>query len=129
METNVFETASRSKLRFETNRGSLPVEDLWDLNLQSLDNIARAVNKNLKASQEESFIVKRSNADTELELKLEILKHIIKSKQDEAEARLETHKKNQEIALLKELKANKSMEKLQSMTPEEIDARLAELEA
>ena len=42
--TNLFEKASKMKLRFSTTKGVLSTEDLWDLSLESLDRIA----KNLK---------------------------------------------------------------------------------
>lgn len=44
----MFEKASRMKLRFNTQRGVLSVEDLWDLPLIQLDNIAIALNKKLQ---------------------------------------------------------------------------------
>ena len=50
----MFEKASRMKLRFNTQRGVLSVEDLWDLPLIQLDNIAIALNKKLQESKTES---------------------------------------------------------------------------
>ena len=47
----MFEKASRMKLRFNTQRGVLSVEDLWDLPLIQLDNIAIALNKKLQESK------------------------------------------------------------------------------
>ena len=65
----MFEKASRMKLRFNTQRGVLSVEDLWDLPLIQLDNIAIALNKKLQESKTESFIKTRTKNTTELELK------------------------------------------------------------
>ena len=49
----LFITASRAKFRFPFSVGQLSAEDLWDLPLsgrgQNLDNIARALHKELKS--------------------------------------------------------------------------------
>lgn len=126
---NIFIAASRIKLRFSTNKGELSVEELWDLSLTSLDNIARSINKQLKDSEEESFIKKKSNADANLTIALEILKAIISTKQEEAEAKSNKVKKAAEIALLKDLLAEKQLDGLKSLTPAEIQEKLAALEA
>ena len=52
---NLFEIASRNKLRVPTTKGDLTVEQLWDLPLKSanglsLDSIAIALNKQLESS-------------------------------------------------------------------------------
>ena len=73
----MFEKASRMKLRYQTNRGVISVEDLWDLSLESLDAIAISLNKKLKESQTESFIKTKTKDTTELELKFNIVKHNI----------------------------------------------------
>lgn len=124
---HLFLSASRSKLRFSTTKGLLSTEDLWDLSLESLNNIAKAVNRDLKASQEESFIVKRSAADATLELKLEILKHVIATKQFENEEKLNKKKKADEIDLLESLLMEKETEGLKSLTPDQIREKLAAL--
>lgn len=126
---NTFEKASRLKLRFITSRGDLSVEELWDLSLTNLDTIARAVNKKLKEQEEESFIAKKSKTNTELELSLEIIKHIINTKQEEAEsARLKAEKKSQ-IDFMKNLLQKKRLDAMESMSVDEIEKQLATLEA
>jgi len=126
---DLFLTASRTALRFETNRGLISTEELWQLSLTSLDGLAKGVNRKLKDSQEESFIVKKSNADEVLELKLEILKAIIKIKQEEETAKLEERKKKQEIALLEELIAEKEVEGVKNLPVEKLRERLEALKA
>ena len=87
----MFEKASRIKLRFVTTKGGVTVEDLWDLPLISrkgnfsLDDLAKRLNKEVKENGEESFVVRRNTANTLLDLKFEIVKHIIKVRLDELE--------------------------------------------
>lgn len=92
-ENNLFEEASRKKLRFPTERGELSVEQLWDLPLTSdrglsLDAIAIGINVQLKAVSEDSFVKPQSNPrKAQYEMMLEIIKHIIAVKQTEAAER------------------------------------------
>ena len=63
---NLFMQATREKFRFESSKGDLSVEQLWDLPLTSrtgfdLDTVAKAVNADLKASNEESFVNASNN--------------------------------------------------------------------
>ena len=123
-----FEKASRLKLRFSTNKGELSVEDLWDLSLESLDTIAKAVNKKLKDESEESFIGKKSSNNAVLELKMDILKEVIEVKLKEKEAKASRVIKSAKLAQLKELANNKANEQLSGMSLEEINKLILELE-
>jgi hypothetical protein len=87
MNVNIFEAATRQKLRFTTNRGQISVEDLWDLSLEELDNVAKSANKQVKESSEESFIQKQSTADKKLSLRLDVVVSIINTKLEEQEKR------------------------------------------
>jgi hypothetical protein len=75
----MFEQAAKLKLRFDAPQGRLATEDLYELNLNALDAIARKVNAQLREEEVESFIptsVKRKTA-TNNDLRLDILKHVI----------------------------------------------------
>lgn len=126
---NIFEQASRLKLTFNTNRGQLSVEHLWDLSLDSLDTLAKAVNRELKASEEESFVKTRTKANTELVLRLEILKRVIEVKLQEAEEKKNRAAKRAQLDTLEQLRDNKALQELQSLSLDEINARIAALEA
>lgn len=130
---DIFEQASRKKLRFPSERGDLTTEQLWDLELTSktgfnLDTIARQVNSDLKSIVEGSFVVQsidpRKNT---LELQLEILKHVIAAKLQ----RIADAKASAERAALRQklttALAAKEDEKLSGMSVEEIQAELAKL--
>lgn len=128
---NMFEVASRKKVRFATSRGEFSVEELWDLALRDLDTIAKAINKQLRSTEEESFIptsaaVTRGNSV--LQLKLDIVKRVIEFKVAAAEAATSRAAKKARVAELKDLMQKKNSEALANKTPEEIAALLAEIE-
>jgi len=87
MNKNIFELATRQKLRYPSTKGNVTTEDLWDLSLEALDTIARALNKQVKESSEESFIKKQGTADRKLSLQLEVVVSIIETKLEEQEKR------------------------------------------
>jgi hypothetical protein len=123
---SIFEKASKAKLRFSTSRGQLSTEDLWDLSLESLDQIAINVDKQIETSGTKSFIGKRSTKNAELELALELLKHIISVKLAEKDAKAKRAEKSAKVAELKALIAEKSVEELRGKSTQEL---LAELDA
>ena len=64
MKERMFERASKLKLRFNTEKGMVTTEDLWDLpllqrNAVDLDSLAKNLNKAVKESGEESFVLKK----------------------------------------------------------------------
>ena len=132
---NIFEQASKLKLRFQSNRGDLSTEDLWDLPLTSkqgfdLDTVAKAVNSTLKTVTEESFVKVTNNpAQAICELRLEIIKHVIAVKlAANEEARLKAAKAAEREKLLGAL-ADHQDAALKALTPEQIQARLKELDS
>ena len=125
---NMFEFASRNKLRFETVNGILSVEDLWDLPLTStrranLDDIAKELNRKIKESSEESFVTPKA-ADKESAVAFEIVKHVIGVKMAENEAvRVSAEKKRQRERIL-EIIAQKQDEELKGKGLEELKSLL-----
>jgi len=124
----LFEKATKEKDRWETSKGMLSAEDLWDLSLPSLDTIAKAVNKKLKEESEESFISAKTSSNETLERKLNVLKHIIGVKLAEKEAAKSRMERLAKIHQLKELAVSKANEQLASKSLEEIQKMIAELE-
>lgn len=131
----MFAFATKKKIRFETSKGLLSVEELWDLPLTSdngrpnLDDIAKGIYKAMKEGEEVSFV--KSNAASNaafnvLKTKFDIVKYIIDVKLAEAEAAKkakETKARNQRIL---GLIAQKEDEALASKSKEELLAMLAE---
>jgi len=122
-ERNLFEVASRERFRFPF-RGLVSTEDLWDLDVKSLDSVFKVLNSELKQAKEESLLDIRSKQDVELDSKIEIVKHIVAIKQAEQNARLlDKAKKEQKQKILTILESKKEDE-LKDKSVEELTALL-----
>lgn len=120
-----FEQATRLKLRFDTAKGQLSTEDVWDLPLTSangvsLDGLAKQLNKAVKESAEESFVVKKTKANAELELRFDIVKHIIAVRLKEAEDRANEAAVKAKKARILDIIANKEDDELASLPVSEL---------
>lgn len=131
---DIFEQAARCKLRFETDRiGDIMVEDLFDLPLTSktgranLDDIARALHKQLKSGDDVSFVEPARASDPAIQLSFDIVKHVIDTKIEankaEAKKREDAEKKQKIMALV----ADKKDEVLKGKSLEELEAMLSAL--
>lgn len=129
--TNIFEIAARAKIRFASPRfASLATEDLFDLSLTQLDEVAKGINRQINAEKEESFLSQNKNAvRKDLELKLEIVKHVIGVKETEAAERVAAQTKAAQRQKLVNALAEAEQREVQSKTPEELRAELAALDA
>lgn len=126
---SIFEQASRQKLRFDTSKGALGVEDLWDLPLTSntgrvnLDDIARGLNVKIREGADVSFVNGASPSNTTLQLKFDLVLHIIKTKLAETAAARQAsenrEKKQRIMAIIEQKQAESlsasSIEELQQM--------------
>ena len=127
MESNkMFEVATRKKFRFPF-KGSISVEDLWDLSLQQLDGIYKTLNSQQKQAQEESLLAVRTAEDEDLALKIEIIKHIVSVKQDEINAAVRAKEVKDQREKIMAILADKQDQDLRSKTPEELQAMLNQL--
>lgn len=124
---NIFEYATREKIRFPF-RGQCSVEDLWDLSVTQLDLIYKDLNSQLKAASEESLLRVKNIANKELEVKVEIVKYIVKTKLEENNAKIKEKEKKEQKQKILEILASKKDETLQNKTQEELQAMLKELE-
>jgi hypothetical protein len=123
-----FELASRNKYRFTEVGGNLTTEDVWDLELKdsriTLNVLAKALNKLIKEFGEEDF-VEESKVDLELQVKFEIVKHIIAVKKAEVLSSIQSleDKANDEVIL--KAMAKGQNEELEGKTNEELEAMLS----
>ena len=132
--SNIYKQAAVQKLRFESVKGLLTVEQLFELPLTSkqgfdLDSVAKGINAKLKAHGEESFVdtAGTNPAATELRLKLEIVKDVIAHRQDELARLRDAASRKAQKDRLTDLLAEKEDEALKALSPEELRKRIAEL--
>ena len=121
--TNIIEAATKGKYRFPF-KGMISVEDLWDLKLQDLDSVFKSLNKQKKQNDEESLLQVKTAEDQELDNKIQIVKYIVKFKQEEIEERLQAKDKKEYNQKLLELIERKQNEELAGKSIEELQAML-----
>lgn len=125
----MFEKATRLKLRFESPKGLLSVEDLWDLPLSSatgkanLDDLARYLHAQV-SKQSVSFVETKSAASDADQLRFDILLHIIKTRLDENERKLQAQAKKEQKAKLYDILERKRDAQLENASIEEIQAMI-----
>lgn len=119
----MFETASRRKYRFPFH-GSINTEDLWDLSVQNLDLVFKALNAQVKQSSEESLLQTKNPASQQLEMQIAIVKHIVSVKLAEAETRRLASENAQKKRRIMEIISSKQDEELHSKSIEELSKML-----
>ena len=127
----MYKIASRKKLRIQTNRGMLSVEQLWDLSKEDIGELAKSIRKRINdqkgvtGDSELDFL--KTSAQTEEtidELTFRILKDIYQTKQaeeDKAHRRAAARENNRKIL---ELIAKKQDQELENKSIEELEKML-----
>ena len=123
---NIFEVATRKSFRFNY-KGVITTEDLWNLSLEQLNDIAVALYKQLQNAATVSFIQKPVEENEELTTKLEVVKHIIATKLEEKKNREEDSLRRQKKQQLLTLINQKENEQLSSLTVDELRKQLESL--
>ncbi len=83
-----YKLASQTGLRFNTDKGLLSVEQLWNLNQSQLSNLIKSVKKVLKRDDDDdelSFLTDTKVVDIENQLRFDIAKDVYLTKKKLAE--------------------------------------------
>ena len=123
---NIFEYAVRNKVRFPF-KGMISAEDLWDLSLTNLDSIYKTLNKQVKQYEEESLLSVKTSVDTELEVQIAIVKHIVSVKLEEREAMEKAIAKKAQKQKIMAIIATKEDEALHNSSVDDLKKMLDEL--
>ena len=125
---SMFEKADRLKLRFDTVKGPLATEDLWDLPLTSttgkanLNDIAKGLFRQLKESDEVSFVDAVTVANTTTQLRFDIVKHVIEVRVAERDAAALAQANKEKKQLILGIIAQKENEQLSNTSLDELRA-------
>ena len=114
----MYKTASKLKLRFNTTKGLLNSEQLWDLNSVELSNAIKAVKKILKKNDDDdlSFLEESKTVDVENQLKFDILKDVYLTKKKESDDARDAHLKKEHNQKIIEIIAKKQYNDLENNT-------------
>ena len=123
---NIFEMATRNKYRFPY-KGMISVEDLWDLNQTQLDSIYKALNKEVKANQEDSLMFSQTQTDLDLQVKIEIVRHIYTTKEQDAARRAAAAENAEKKRRILEILEQKQEDSLKNKSEDELLKMLNEI--
>lgn len=121
---DIFEKAVREKTRFDY-KGSISVEELWDLSLTVLDSIYGCLENNLEALPKKSLLSTKSKEREDIEFKQTIIKHIVEVKKAEADAVVKAKENADKKQMILSLIQEKQNESLKNLSVEEL-TKLAE---
>ncbi|HWY10568.1 MAG TPA: hypothetical protein VN026_04530 [Bacteroidia bacterium] len=120
----MYKDASKLKLRFPTSKGSLSVEQLWDLSIADLDTLAVSLQESYENSKGKSFIQKRTTKDKGLKLQFDLVLDILQTKVEEAEIAKEISTKKERNQKIIQLIAEKKDGELSGKSIKELEAML-----
>lgn len=119
-----FKLASQQKLRFQTNKGLLSTEQLWDLSLEDLDALAVSLETEHKQSAKKSFIVKTTLKDKTAKLRFDVVLDVLNTKVVEEEAATEAMEIKEHNKKIISLIAEKQDESLKGKSIKQLEAML-----
>lgn len=126
---NIFEYAAEKKLRFNF-KGSITVEDLYDLSVEELDSIYKKIKADIRKQNdnEDSLLTNTIKKDISLSVKAEIIEHIVNGKLVKKAANEKAAQNRERKQMLLAILAQKEQEGLRNKTPEELAKMIEELE-
>lgn len=120
----IFKLASKQKVRFQTSKGFLNTEQLWDLSLTELDALAVSLEKECEETSKKSFLTKSSDKNKLSKLKFDLALDILTSKNDEIQASKDATELKEHNKKIIALIAEKQDESLKNKSVEELTAML-----
>lgn len=121
---SIYKQASRLKLRFQTEKGPLSAEQLWDLSIATLDKMAVALEKEYEKSDGKSFVRKSTEKDRVAKLRFDIVLDVLTTKMEEDEAARNASDAKAHNEKILSLIAKKKEASLENLSIEELEKQL-----
>ena len=126
--TNMWLEALQKRLRFEF-KGLISTEDLFDLDMSSLDIIYQKLSKELREISGDSLLDnERADEIAWVQLKLDVVKHVFDIKKAEAEALRQKIANAEEKQRIMHIINEKENAELANLSIDELKAKLNDLE-
>lgn len=120
----MYKLASQMKLRFQSTKGELTTEQLWDLSLEDLDKLIVALDSEINQSEKKSYLTKTTRKGEIAKLKFDIALDVLNTRLEESKklllAREEKERKDKILSII----ARKKEGQLEEMSVEELEAML-----
>lgn len=123
----MYKKANRLKLKFQTSKGELTIEQLWTLKPETLKGlIIEQYNKIQPTGGELAFLEEKPVNEVE-QLRYDILKDIYTTKITEAKESIAAEERKRQLNILLAAKARRQQADIDAMSMEELDAEIAKL--
>jgi len=123
---DLFKLATKEKYRFNTSKGRLSVEYLWDLSLEDLDALYKDLRKEQEKDSGESLLSNTSLTKKQkvLNNSIEIIKVIVSDKLEAKERAAKAAERRAQNQRILEIMADKQDAALKEKSLEELQAML-----
>lgn len=118
---DLFKKASKQKLRFSTDKGLLTTEQLWDLSLKELDNLAIQLQDKVDYETKKTFLKTKKETDIKSKLMFDIVVDILETKQEDQELAQKEKEAKEYNRKIDEIIAKKKEQSLEDKSIEELE--------
>jgi hypothetical protein len=125
---DIFEQASRQNLTFTTERGTVGFSDLWKFTEGQLNTLYVELKK-VADSTTSGLISTNTSLSNKTKLQMAIVEHIFKVKIEEKDVAKKRAEAKDKLAILTRAQEAASIRAIESMSPEQIEAEIAKLQA
>lgn len=125
---DIFEQASRQNLTFTTERGTVGFSDLWKFTEGQLNTLYVDLKK-VADSTTSGLISTNTSLSNKTKLQMAIVEHIFKIKVEEKDIAKKRAEAKDKLAILARAQEAKTVAAIEAMSPEQIEAEIAKLQA